>query len=73
MRTASDHSDTKCPRCQLLRLRLKLLLICEFMTKSQIIALDKTSFVFYMSGGGGGGGVKCILLVSNRCPRFCCC
>ena len=23
--------------------------------------------------GGGGGGLKCILLVQNPRPRFCCC
>ena len=24
-------------------------------------------------GGGGGGGLKCLLLVPNLRPRFCCC
>ena len=35
--------------------------------------LRRDSSLSYRGGGGGDGGLKCILLVSNLHPRFCCC
>ena len=41
------------------------------VNNNRTTALERTAAL--AGGGGGGGGLKCILLVPNLRPRFCCC
>ena len=43
------------------------------VNNNRTTTLERTAALSHGGGGGGGGGLKCILLVPNLRPRFCCC